>query len=246
MADTASTVLILGATSDIGRAVARAYLGAGRHVILAGRNAARLQEEAQALAVPGRQPPMTALCDVLVTETHAHVLDAMPLPDTVVCVVGYPGSQATSQNDPSAAEHVLKTNYTGPALFLGEVARRMEQRGHGTIIAISSVTGERGRAKNYVYGSAKAGLTAFLSGLRQRLAQSGVHVVTVIAGYCNTRKTVGMNMPRLLTAEPEQVADAILAAERERRNVIYVLPIWRQVMLLIRLIPEQLFKKLSF
>jgi short-subunit dehydrogenase len=244
---TAATVLILGATSDIGSAVARTYRAAGYDIILAGRNETRLAEEARALTDQTHGAPATAVCDVLVTGVHGPFLDRLSkLPDTVVCIVGYSGDQKSSQNDAAAAEHVMRTNYVGPALLLGEIARRMEQRGHGSIVAISSVTGERGRAKNYVYGSAKAGLTAFLSGLRQRLAGTGVHVVTVVAGYCNTRKMAGKSMPRFLTSQPQQVADAILAAERAKKNVIYVLPIWRPIMLLVRLIPEQLFKKFSF
>ncbi len=116
----------------------------------------------------------------------------------------------------------MRANYVGPALFLGEVANRMERRGSGTIIGVSSVAGERGRATNYVYGSAKAGFTAFLSGLRSRLTKTGVHVVTVKPGFVATRMTEGMKLPPLLTAQPEEVAVAVLRSELRRSDIIYV------------------------
>jgi short-subunit dehydrogenase len=140
---------------------------------------------------------------------------------------------------------VFRTNFAGPAALLGAFAQRMEQRGSGCIIAISSVTGERGRAKNYIYGAAKAGFSAFLSGLRQRLSARGVHVITVKAGYCNTRRTAG-KFPPALTSQPWQVADAVVAAEEKRRDIIYVLQLWRPIMTVVRLMPEWLFKRVRF
>ena len=110
---------------------------------------------------------------------------------------------------------------------------------------MSSVAGERGRAKNYVYGSAKAGFTAYLSGLRNRLAGKGVHVVTVLPGFVDTKMTEGMDLPRRLTAQPEEVADAVFRAVERKRDVIYVRSIWRVVMAVIRAIPEWKFKRMS-
>jgi short-subunit dehydrogenase len=241
-----SPVLILGATSDIGQAVAVAYAQLGRAIILAGRNPARLQDVANAVRTATGRTSRTAIFDVCDISGHIRFLDDLGVtPTTVVCVVGYAGDQIALQQDPVGTEMVVRTNFSGPAALLGEVAQRMEQRSHGCIIAISSVTGERGRAKNYIYGAAKAGFTAFLSGLRQRLSRHGVHVVTVKAGFCNTRKSGG-RFPPLLTSQPAQVAAAIVAAERQQRDVIYVLPIWRAIMTVVRLIPEGTFKRLRF
>ena len=117
-------------------------------------------------------------------------------------------------------------------------------RGTGTLVGISSVAGLRGRATNYVYGSAKAALTAFLSGLRNRLASRGVHVVTVLPGFVATRMTEHMDLPALLTARPREVADAIHRAAEKKHNIIYVRPVWRVVMFVIKLIPESVFKKM--
>ena len=117
--------------------------------------------------------------------------------------------QAEAETDPAAAGRMMRANYLGPALLLGRVAARMATRGRGTIVGISSVAGDRGRASNYVYGSAKAGFTAFLSGLRARMARDGVRVITVKPGFVRTRMTEGMKLPGALTAEPEEVARAV-------------------------------------
>ena len=114
------------------------------------------------------------------------------------------------------------------------------------IAGVSSVAGDRGRASNYAYGAAKAGFTAFLSGLRNRLAKQGVHVLTVKPGFVRTAMTMGMKLPPPITAAPDEVGAAIYrAAEQSRRNVIYVRPIWRLIMGIIVHIPESLFKKMK-
>ncbi len=155
------------------------------------------------------------------------------------------GEQSTSEADPIVATEVLRSNFEGPASILAHLANRFEHRGSGVLVGISSVAGERGRATNYIYGSAKAGFTAFLSGLRNRLAGAGVHVVTVLPGFVATRMTEGMDLPAKLTAQPQEVASAIVRATRKRRNIIYVRPIWQLVMAVIRNIPESVFKKLK-
>ena len=184
--------------------------------------------------------------DVLNTAQHGAFLDSLgELPDTIVCVVGLMGNQAESERDVAAADLVMRTNYTGPSLLFAEAANRMVARGFGQLIGVSSVAGERGRARNYVYGSAKAGFTAYLSGLRQRLAQAGskVRVITVLPGFVRTSALADIETPGFLTAEPEEVAAAIRTAEAKGRERIYVRPVWRLVMAVIRSLPEPLFKK---
>jgi short-subunit dehydrogenase len=239
------TVLILGATSDIARAIARTYAKAGCRVILAARRHERLAADVADLKLRHGVDARAVEFDVLDLAGHARFLDALDgLPDSVISVVGFMGDQATSERDPAAAALVMASNYVGPAAILGEAANRMVARGSGVVVGISSVAGERGRARNYVYGSAKAGFTAYLSGLRNRLHGTGVQVITMLPGYVATRMTEGMATPGLLTAEPGEVADAILAAETRGRDVVYVRPIWRFVMAVIRVIPERLFKKM--
>jgi len=136
-------------------------------------------------------------------------------------------------------------NYTGAVSILNIVANYYVSQQKGIIAGISSVAGERGRQSNYFYGSAKAGFTAYLSGLRNRLFHQQVHVLTVQPGFVYTRMTEGLPLPRLLTATPEKVADSIYLAIRKKKNVIYVKWFWRWIMLIIKCIPEFLFKKLK-
>lgn len=240
---TKSTVLILGARSDIGRAVAHKFASLGHTVQLAARYAAQL--EADKIDMELRYGVSVSLheFDALATDMHEAFVGALPqLPQIAVCAVGLMGKQAESERDVGAASRVMRSNYEGPASILAVLANRFEERGSGTIVGISSVAGGRGRATNYVYGSAKAGFTAFLSGLRNRLAKRGVHVVTVLPGFVATKMTEGMDLPARLTAAPSEVEDAIAHAVERKKNVIYVRPIWRLIMLIIRNIPERVFK----
>ena len=243
---TTGSVLILGAASDIGLALAREYGKAGHALVLAARNVSRLGTDAEDFRVRYQIPVVTVEWDVLSPNGGAAAISALPdLPDIVICVVGLLGDQAESERDGSTAEQVMRVNYVGPALILGVLANRMEGRGSGCIIGISSVAGDRGRASNYIYGAAKGGFSAFLSGLRNRLATKGVQVLTVKPGFVNTRMTAGMKLPKPLTAEPEEVARAIIAATARRKDIIYVRPIWWLIMAIIGAIPERMFKKMK-
>ena len=246
MADRDATALVIGATADIGRAIARRLADRGGTLQLAARNPARLEREAQDLRVRTGVTVTAHRCDVLEDDGGASMLDTLdPFPDIAVCVVGLLGDQAENQRNPATAERVMRTNYIGPVLLMGTLAERFEQRGSGVLVGVSSVAGDRGRAANYVYGSAKAGITAFLSGLRNRLAGSGVHVVTVKPGFVRTRMTDGMNLPAGLTAEPVEVAAAVVKAIHRRRDVLYVPRVWRLVMLVLGAVPERFFKRMN-
>jgi decaprenylphospho-beta-D-erythro-pentofuranosid-2-ulose 2-reductase len=136
----------------------------------------------------------------------------------------------------------MRSNFEGPALLLEAFASRMAFRGRGVIVGISSVAGDRGRSSNYIYGSSKAGFSAFLSGLRHRLVRQGVCVITVKPGFVRTQMTAHMTLPPRLTAEPEEVAKAIFLADQAKRpRSLYVRAVWRPIMTIIRLLPEPLF-----
>jgi short-subunit dehydrogenase len=240
---TKPTVLVLGGRSDIGLAVARRFAAAGHPIQLAARNAAGLEADRADIALRHQVPVSLHEYDVLASAPDAWI-DALPaLPGIVVCVVGLLGDQTESARDADRAAEVMRTNYEGPALILGAFANRFEAQGSGAIVGVSSVAGDRGRASNYVYGSAKAGFTAFLSGLRNRLAAKGVKVVTVKPGFVATRMTEGMQLPPKLTAKPEDVAAVIETAVRRGRDVVYVKPVWALIMLIIRHLPEAVFKR---
>ena len=242
-----TSILLLGATSDIALAIARRCAAAKARVALAARSVGRLEADAQDIRIRYGSEVALHEFDVLDVDRHARFLDSLgELPDLVVCMVGLMEPQAELSVNSASARRVIETNYVAPALLIGEIANRMEARNRGTIVGVSSVAGDRGRASNYIYGSAKAGFTAFLSGLRARLSRSAVHVLTVKPGFVATRMTAGMNLPRLLTAQPDEVAEAILRAVRKRQDVIYVKPIWRVIMGLTRMMPERKFKTLKF
>jgi len=236
-------VLILGARSDIGKAVAHKFASLGHPVQLAARHVDNL--DADKIDIELRHNVTVTLheFDALAIDTHQAFVEALPqLPRVAVCAVGLMGQQAENERDIHAAARVMRSNYEGPASILAVLANRFEERGSGTLVGISSVAGDRGRATNYVYGSAKAGFTAFMSGLRNRLAKHGVHVVTVLPGFVATKMTEDMDLPARLTAQPSEVADALARAVERKKDVIYVRSVWRLIMLIIRNIPERVFK----
>ncbi len=239
-------VLILAARSDIARAVAHRFAKAGYDIQLAARQVAGLAADQADLGLRYNVNVTVHEFDALDTASHGAFLYSLPiLPDVAVCAVGNIGTQSENEQDVQAAALVLRSNFEGPASVMAELANRFEARGSGVLVGISSVAGERGRATNYVYGSAKAGFTAFLSGLRNRLAKRGVHVLTVLPGFVATRMTEGMDLPAKLTASPAEVAEAVFRAVLRKRDVVYVKSVWWLIMLIIRSIPERIFKRLS-
>jgi short-subunit dehydrogenase len=243
---TTKTALILGARSDIARAVARKLASLGYAIQLGARNSASLAAEQTDLQLRYGVTVSLHDFDALNLQSHKDFVAQLPtLPDVAICAVGLMGKQSTSETDIDAAIEVLRSNFEGPASILSVLANLFEKRGSGTLVGISSVAGDRGRATNYVYGSAKAGFTAFLSGMRNRLAKTGVHVVTVLPGFVATQMTEGMDLPAALTAQPDEVAERIVRAIERKQDTIYVRPIWRLIMLVIRNVPEPIFKKLK-
>ncbi|MBC7770773.1 MAG: SDR family oxidoreductase [Phycisphaerales bacterium] len=241
----ANTILILGARSDMARAIAHKFAAEGWHVQLAARRAASLQADCDDLRLRHGVDANAFEFDALKTETHSSFVSSLPLlPDVVVCCVGLLGEQERSEVDPAAAALVIRSNFEGPASILSAFAIPFAERRTGALVGISSVAGERGRASNYVYGSAKAGFTAFLSGLRNRLTRSGVSVITVVPGFVHTAMTQNMVLPPRLTAQPVEVAQAVFRAVRQKKDVIYVRRVWWAIMLAIRTVPEGVFKRM--
>lgn len=238
-------VLVLGGRSDIGLAIARAYAAEGHAIRLAARKAQTLEPEKADIALRHGVEVSLHEFDALDVDGHEAFADGLPdLPEIVVCAVGLLGEQEDLEQDFARAREVMRANFEGPANILSVLANRFETRGSGLIVGISSVAGDRGRATNYIYGAGKAGFTAFLSGLRNRLAGKGVHVLTVKPGFVATRMTEGKDLPENLTTDPETLARAVLRAAKRRRNEVYIKPVRWLVMLIIRNIPEAVFKKL--
>ena len=240
-------LLVLGALSDIARAVAHRYAREGYSITLAARQPERLQPEAADLEIRyGVKVHIAPAFDALAMDSHVAWYAALPeRAEVVLCAFGVLGDQQQAQHNWAQARQMLDVNFTGAVSILEAVAAEMEQRGSGTIIGISSVAGDRGRASNYFYGSAKAGFTAYLSGLRNRLAKKGVHVLTVKPGFVRTAMTREMPLPPFITGTPEKVAEDIFRAARRRSNTRYTLWMWKYIMLIIKNIPEGVFKRLS-
>lgn len=241
-------IAIFGATSAMAQETGRILAGLGAELFLVGRDARKLEAVADDLRVRGAGRVETAAADLNDAAGHARLLDraaeVLGRIDVVLVAQGLLGDQAASEASAADAELVLRTNFVGPALLAQAAASRLAAQGGGTLVAISSVAGDRGRGSNYVYGSAKGGLSLFLQGLRNRYFRAGVGVVTVKPGFVDTPMTA--HLPKgPLFAPPEAVARAIVRAVRRRRDVVYAPGFWRAIMLVIRSIPERIFKRLS-
>lgn len=239
-------VLILGAASDMAVAIARKFASAGYSLTLAARNVEKLEAIAADLKVRYNVAVASVKFDALDFASHEQFYHSLAeRPDVVVCVFGLLGDQFEAQQSWKACEEILFTNYVGAVSILNVVANDFERQKRGTIIGISSVAGDRGRQSNYFYGSAKAGFTAYLSGLRNRLYHHGVHVITVKPGFVKTRMIENIKTPGPITASVKKVADSVFTASKRKQNSIYVLPVWALIMLVIRFIPEAVFKRLK-
>ena len=242
------TVLILGATSAMARAVAGEFARRGYDLILAGRDPGELDSLATDLAVRYGVKAEGRTFDALALETHSVFVEACRKTsddslEGAVLFLGYLGDQSVAQKDPAETSRILDTNLMGPVSILSLLANHFEKKRAGFLCALSSVAGDRGRQSNYVYGAAKAGLSVFLQGLRNRLFRSGVRVITIKPGFVDTAMTFG-RPGMFLVASPESAATHIVEAILKGRDQAYVPGFWRPVMLLIRLIPERIFKRM--
>src|ERR1700730_18003021 len=236
-------VLILGATSDMAVAIAKKFASTGYQVPLAARKPEQLQPLKSDLQIRYNTDCSLHFFDALDFASHKDFFNSLqPKPDVTVCVFGYLGDAIKARSDWKEAERIIQSNYTGAVSILDIVAEYYSQQKKGTIVGLSSVAGERGRQSNYHYGSAKAGFTAYLSGLRNLLFPDGAHVVTVQPGFTYTRMTENLELPKLLTGYPADIAKAVYAAVEKKKNVVYVKWMWKWIMLLIRSIPESIFK----
>jgi short-subunit dehydrogenase len=242
-----TTWIILGASSAMARATARALAAQGAGLLLAGRDAADLELIAQDCRLRGAHMAEALHFDARDPASFAPLLARASAEEGELNAAVFVGSmpeQAAIDADPGLITMTATDNFTGPVTFLHMLTPLLEARGGGTIVGVGSVAGDRGRLGNYVYGAAKAAFHTYLSGLRNRLTRSGGHVVTVKPGFVDTAMTWGLP-GMFLIAPPEAVAAAILRAVKRRRNVIYTPFFWRYILLIIRMIPEPVFKKLK-
>lgn len=241
-----SYILIVGAKSDIALATAKKYAAQGYDIYLAARNVQTLEKCAQDIRLRNHIQVQCVELDILAYSDHQKFYDRLAeKPLGVITAVGYLGNQLMGQDDWQEANLILNSNYTGIVSLLNIIASDFAIRRYGFIVGISSVAGDRGRKSNYLYGAAKSALTTYLSGLRNRLHCHEVQVLTVKPGFVKTQMTQNMKLPAVLTAQPDSVAEAIYNSQQKGKNIVYTKSIWRWIMLIIKIIPEWKFKRMS-
>ena len=245
---TQQNIVIIGATSGIAEACARRWAEQPAHFFLVARNGARLDAISADLQARGASAEGYVL-DANDLAAHAAMVDAAQQAlgriDIVLIAHGTLSDQKACEASADTVVAEILTNGTSTVALVTHFANALEAQRTGTLAVISSVAGERGRPSNYVYGAAKAMVTAFCEGLRARLYKVGVHVLVIKPGFVATPMTAGLDLPPLLTATPEAVAADIDAAVRRRRDVLFTPWFWRWIMLIIRAVPRPIFKKLN-
>ena len=242
-------ILIIGATSTIAEHCARIWATKGYAMHLVGRSEKRVQTIAADLKVRGASEVTTFCSDLNDMDKHEELLNladnALGSVDIVLIAHGTLSNQKECELSVEETLAEINTNALSTISLLTHIANRFEAKQAGTVAVISSVAGDRGRASNYVYGSAKAMVTAFTSGLRQRLHKSHVAVVTIKPGFVDTPMTASFKKG-LLWAKPDSVAEKIVNAINKRKNEVYVPAFWWAVMLVIKGIPNRIFSKKPF
>lgn len=241
--------LILGATSDMAKAFIHLIAKNGASLILVARDKEKLNTISRDIKIRYQVEVEEIIFDAEKDEENIDkfIKKINKDFDLFACFIGYLGDQKKAQDSIEEAKKIIKINYTMPALITEKIVSLMQKNSfeHKTIVGISSVAGDRGRQSNYFYGSSKAAYTSYLSGLRNRLFKEGIHVITVKPGFVYTSMTENMKLPKPLTAMPDDVAKDILNAIYKRTNVLYTKWFWKYIMLIIRFIPESIFKKLN-
>lgn len=241
-------IVVFGATSAIAEALQRLWAKRGDELFLVARNGARLEEIASDLRVRGARRVETFVQDLGDLAGHealiARINTAAERIDVVFIAHGLLGDQARAERDFAHAQDILATNLTSPASLISCLAPRLEAQRHGTIAVLGSVAGDRGRATNFTYAAAKAGIAAFASGLRQRLAASNVHVVLIKPGPIQTPMTAHLE-PSLLWSTPAAIAPGILRAIERGSAVAHAPWWWGPIMLIVRNLPERIFWRIK-
>ena len=245
---TQKRALIFGATSGIGKALIAELARKQYDLILIARDETELMRLSSDLNLRyGIQATHHALdlqkTNNLQNKVHEILMNSREV-DELYFLVGYLGDQKIAEKDSMEAEKIMQINYLRPVQILNSCAEYFENRGNGDIVIVGSVAGDRGRPSNYMYGSAKAGLHSFASGLRARLHKKGINVLTVKPGFVDTAMTWGL--PGLaLVASSQSVAQKIIRAKDKKKSIVYVPFFWRYIMLVVKMIPDKIFVRLS-
>ena len=237
-------ILIIGAKNEVAKELAKIYAKERNNLYLAGRNISKLKDFANDLMKNHNINIGLKELDIEKFNTHPDFYNSLEeKPNGVIIVTGYDPGQKNAMCDWDVAYRSVNVNYAGPMSILNIISHDMENRKKGFIIGVSSVAGDRGRGKNYIYGSSKSAFSAYLSGLRNRLYKNGVHVLTVKPGYIYSKISEERNLPRKLTAQPIEIAKDIYKAQQSKKNIIYTKWFWKYIMFIVKNIPEFIFKR---
>jgi hypothetical protein len=238
-------ILIFGATSDVAQELAKQYVQKGDEVSLLGRHPESLQPFKSDLQVRYDGKINLIEFDILNYKSpDKKIVELIQHSDISIMLIGYLGDQDKADQNDEELLKIINLNYTKVVEVINQIQRVYVAKKNGVIAGISSVAGDRGKQSNFAYGSAKAGLSVFLDGLRNRLYSKGVHVITIKPGFMATKMTRDMNLPKPFTASPQAAAKQIVKAIRTKRNKVYIIPVWRYISLVIQLVPDSIFKKL--
>ncbi len=248
--DSQKCLLVLGSKSEI--AINTVYLFAqdGYDIILSSRNSIELKDSCEEIIkLYGVRCYLVEL-DILDIDKYSDILNNMPLlPTVVLCAVGKMSAMNSDVDiNNGNLSNIINTNFTSNVNFIEEFIETYVNKYpkiNFSIISISSVAGERGRAKNYIYGASKSGLTQYLSGLRQKYYNKNLRVITVKPGFVKTQMIKNIETPNLLTVTPKKMASIIFKSFINKKDIVYG-PYWRYIMFIIKLMPEFIFKKLKF
>ena len=248
MTEAGKTMAIFGATSAIAQETARILAAEGWQFVLCARNQERLERLSRDLKVRGAQSTESVVFDALdaasIREAVTACVRTFPRLDVLLIAHGWLPEEADNEQHLETVHRCFQINFLSVAAIIGQILKEYANTPPHTIAVISSVAGERGRARNFLYGAGKAALTAYLSGLRQKYAGRGIHILTIKPGFVDTPMTDHLDKNPLF-ASPKTVAKSICRAIERKKDILFVPWFWRPIMGVVRLLPENLFKRLS-
>lgn len=242
-------IMVIGATSAIAAACCRQWSDNQTRFFLVGRDANKLSQTADDLRSRGAQEVIELPADLSLFDSHPIVLQSFltHYSQIDICLIAHGTLPDQYECEQDVDQTLAEFNINGTSIIslLTVLAPQFERQRCGKIAVISSVAGDRGRQSNYVYGAAKAAITAFTAGLRMRLHKLGVHVMTVKPGFVDTPMTQGLNLPKALLASADQVGKSIVKGLDKNTDVLYTPAVWLLIMTVIKCIPNFIFKRLS-
>ncbi|MFL2534280.1 MAG: SDR family NAD(P)-dependent oxidoreductase [Alphaproteobacteria bacterium] len=237
---TNKNVLILGANSDVGICLIKSLYNYECNLFLASRNIENLKKITTNDNFNLDKINFIHL-DVLSEASISSLFESnIEIPDIIISCIGYLNDKNSNLSK------ILQTNFEGPVTIINKYVERFALRGYGTIVGVSSIAGERGRAKNYLYSSAKSGFTSYLSGLRSKYNHKNINVITVIPGFIDTKMTRDLNLNKLITSSPELVADKILKAIIKGKKIEYISFFWLFVSVILKNLPDFIIRNIKF